>query len=738
MRIRSHLLLLTAVVLIPATLAAGYAVDQVRQGERRAALAGLRESVRATALLVDADVQRSLGALTALAQSSALKSRDLATFYYEATAAARPPDVWTLLLDESGTQLINTARPFGAALPSPLAREQVARVLASGQPLVTDVIPGSGTGELLTTIYLPAATVGGRRHVVAQAFSVEHWKKVALRPPDRPDWIVGVLDRQGKFVSRSHQAEQRVGTPARPELVAAAAVANEGLIRHATLEGINVYDAFTHSALTGWTIAVAAPIEAIEATATAAVLALTTGMVLALFAAGLGASFVSRLLIGAMATATNEAQRLGEGIPGEPSKSPIDEVNTLNAALATAGRSLAAEKAARELVETERTKLLANESRAREIAQHENAAKDKFIALLGHELRNPLSAITGATEVLLRMPGDAAAAAQFLPMIRRQNQHLTHIVNDLLETGRMLSGKIKLNDVPLDLGDCVATCIESLRVTERAVGHILSVQTSEVWIHGDAVRIEQIVNNLVVNAMKASQRGDDISVSVRQEGRTAVLEVFDQGGGISAELLPHVFEPFLQGPLLPGQPSSGLGVGLALVKQLAELHGGSVCGASDGPGLGARFTVRFPRIESPIAPQMPAPPSGQGTTAQLLLVEDNPDARQATSALLRLLGYVCATAASGEQALEMALIRAPDVVLMDLGLPGKSGFEMAALFRQTPALRHIGLIALSGYGQEGDRSRALASGFDEHLIKPVDPGLVSDAIEARFHRYARA
>ena len=728
MRIRSHLLLLTAVVLVPATLAAGYAVDQVRQGERRAALAGLRESVRATALLVDAEVQRSVGALTALAQSAALKSGDMAAFYDEAAAAARPPDVWTLLLDESGTQLINTVRPFSTT-PS-LAHEEVAQVLATGKPVVSDVFRGPTTGRLLTMVYLRAAPVEGRRHVVAQAVSAEHWKKVVLRPPERSDWIVAVIDRQGKFVSRSHQTEQRLGQPARPELVAAAAAANEGLLRHSTLEGTDVYDAFTHSALTGWTIAVAAPVETIEATANSAVLALTTGTALALFAAALGASFLSRLLITAMATATNDARRLGEGGQARIHKSPIDEMNTLSAALTDAGRSLAAEKAAREAVEAQRTELLANETLAREAAQQENLAKDRFLALLGHELRNPLSAITGATEVLLRSPGDAAAAAQFLPLIRRQNQHLTHIVNDLLESSRMLSGKIRLDAAPLDLADCVERCIEGLRATEGAARHTLTLHSRSVWVCGDAVRIEQIVNNLVVNALKSSPPHAEICVSVRAEGGLAVLEVDDQGAGIAAELLPRMFEPFVQGQALPGQPSSGLGVGLSLVKQLVELHGGNVQGASDGPGRGARFTVTLPRIGPPQPAPTATPPGGRSTAARVLLAEDNPDGREATSALLRLLGHDTVTAVSGEEAIEMALAHPPDVALLDLGLPGKSGFEVAVVFRQTPALRQVALVALSGYGQAGDRARALAAGFDEHLVKPVDPTAVSQAIEA--------
>jgi signal transduction histidine kinase/CheY-like chemotaxis protein len=744
-RIRSHLLLLTVVVLLPGFLAAGVAVDKVREGERKAALVALRETVRSTALLVDGQVLRSLGALTALGNSANLDSGDLAAFYKEAKAIDEPPDVWTLLLDETGMQKINTAFPFGARPPLPAAAARVDQVLATRRPLVTDVFSGPATNKLLTTIYVPAAASSAGRYVVAQAFSVEHWKKTAMQPSGRSDWIVAVIDRQGKFISRSHRSDELLGRGARPELVAAAAASNEGLIRHRTLEGVEVYDSFIHSTLTGWTIAVAAPVDSIEATATQAVLWLTIGIAGALVVAVFSASFLSRFLIQAMETASAGARALGAGQQPAPPRTTLDEVNGLNVALIDAGHLLSAERSARKQVEVQRERLLVNETAARERAQSENAAKDKFLALLGHELRNPLSAIAGATEVLVRKPGDEPTAKRFVAMIQRQNIHLRHIVDDLLETSRMLSGKIVLDLRPLDLAECVAACVDSIRATARAKDRTLTLSADRVWVRADPIRIEQIVNNLVTNALKFSPSGSEIVVKVQASGDLAVLEVSDAGVGIAPDLLPRIFEPFVQGSPLPGEQASGLGVGLSLVKQLVELHGGEVRAISTHtqagrePAIGATgatFIVTMPRIESASA-SIVDDAAAAVKPAHVLLVEDNPDAREATAELMRAMGHEITEAEDGEKAIATAARRAPDIVVMDLGLPGKSGYQIATEFRKTESLRHVPLIALSGYGQDSDRQAALAAGFDEHLVKPVESQSLSKAIQTQLDRSAR-
>ena len=733
MRIRSHLFLMAAVALIPGFFAAAVAIEKVREGERQAALRGLRETVRATALLVDGEIQRSVGAMGALGNSENLKTRNLAAFYAQAAAIDQPPNVWTLLLDETGTQILNTAVPFGTPPPPPVAGERVAQVLATQRILVSDLIVDPDTGKRLTTVYVPAKASMGTPYVVAQAFSVDHWKTAAMQPRGQSDWVVAVIDRTGKFISRSRKADELLGRQARPELVAAAAASNDGLIRHKTLEDIDSYDAFTHSTLTGWTIAVAAPVETIEASARQAVAWLAAGVVTALAVATAMALLLGRIFMRAMNSASEAARKLGQGEQPATPLTALREVNALNGALASAGRLIAAERKSRELVEADRILLLKNETAAREAAQGQNAAKDQFLALLGHELRNPLAAIAGAAEALAKGPAERAASDRFLKIIQRQNRHLAHIVDDLLEVSRLLSGKIVLDSVALDLAECVRNCVDALRASERAAGHLLLVDAQEVWVHGDLVRVEQIVNNLVINALKYSDSGSEVRIRVRATGGKARIEVTDFGVGIGPELMPHIFEPFVQGAAAHGQQTGGLGIGLALVKQLVGLHGGEVVANSGGAGTGCTFVVTLPRVAAARA-EVERKSAGGLSRCRVLLVEDNADVRESTAQLLCIMGYEVVGAGNGDEAMTAVADRVPDVIVMDVGLPGRDGYQIATELRQLPRLRHVPLIAVTGYGQARDRDRACAAGFDAHLVKPVDPELLAQAIEDQLVR----
>ena len=731
-RIRSCLLLLTAVVLVPGLLAAAVAVAKVREGERQAALRGLRETVRATSLLVDGEVQRSLGTLLALGQSNYLQTGDFAALYGQASAADQKPDVWTLVLDASGQQRLNTSVPYGTPLPPAVAQDRVAKVLQTMRPLVSDLLVSPFSGKLLTTIYAPAKVSPAGSFVLAQAFSVEHWNKTARQPGAPSRWIVAVIDRQGRFIWRSHGTDAFVGKNARPELVAAAAAAPQGLIRHATLEGIDSYDAFTHSALTGWTIAVAAPVPTIEASATQAVLWLTAGLAMALVVALLGATLLGRVLLTAIDSASAAARALGRGEPPTTAATPVFEINVLNHALEDAAHLLQQEQETRKRVELQRAQLLENERLARAAAEQENLAKDKFLALLGHELRNPLAAMSGASEVLARSRADAAVQDRFIGVIQRQNRHMRRIVDDLLDVSRMLSGKIELSLQPLDLADCVRRCVESLQAGDAGSAQQWRLQTTSVWVQGDPVRLEQIINNLASNARHFSPPDTAITIRVYADGGHAVLEVSDLGPGVPAALLPRIFEAFVQGPPPAGRQSRGLGIGLSLVKQLVELHGGSVVAWPGADGVGSRFCVRLPRIDAPqLAAGATAAPPQRLAGHHILLVDDNPDARRPTAALLRAMGHQVAEAADGGAAVALAMRQLPAIILVDLALPGKSGYLVAAELKAIPALRDVPLIALGGLSQPDDQAASSAAGFVAHLVQPLTADALGQAIAAR-------
>ena len=729
MRIRTHLTLMAAAVLLPVVLASAIALGKIRDGEREAALRGLRESVRATALMVDRDAQGSLSALTALGNSEHLQTGNFQAFYDQAAALNRLPDVWTLLLDAQGRQLVNTVVPFGTPLTdAAVARERVAQVLATGKPLVTDLVPGPVTGKLFITIYVPALAAGGKTFVVAQAFSVDHWRKIAQHEEIPSNWIVAVIDQQGKFIARSHNPSALVGQPARTELVAAAAKADSGLLRHSTLEGIDAYDAFDHSELTGWTIAVAAPTESVDAPARRALLLALAGLALAVLAAIAVATAFGRQFIAAIEMGCRAAIALGRGERPVVRRTPLDEVNTLNRALVGAGDLLDAERMSRKAAESERERLLASEMSAREAAQAQNVAKDQFLAMLGHELRNPLAAISGAISLLEIGGMDPDRAGRYRDIIRRQNRHLAHIINDLLDVSRLMAGKITLERQPLNLADCVNHCVESLRATERAIGLRIVVQATPVWIDGDAVRIDQIVNNLITNALKFSPSGGEVQVDVREDGDRAVVTVQDFGSGMGPELLPLVFDPFFQGPQPSNRTQSGLGIGLALVRQLTRLHGGDVSASSPGLGQGSCFTFWMPRIPAPLAgtPTTRLVVSSQRT---LVYVEDNEDARATMAELLRSFGYEVVEVPDGKSVLAAVIATQPDAVLVDIGLPDIDGYEVARRLRANPSTQSIPLIALTGYGQLRDKEAAALAGFNLHLVKPVDPASVLKAVE---------
>lgn len=722
-------MLVAAVVLAPAFGTALIAVEKVREGERRAALEGLRETVRATSLLVDSEVQRSVGALTALGNSPHLKSGNMPLLYAQAADLNQPPDVWSFVVDANGQQVFNTAMPLGTPMPPPRAQDKISQVLATGTPWVSDLIVGGVTGRLLTTIYAPAKASPG--FVVAQAIAVEHWKSTTLQPHGRTDLTVGVIDRSGRFIARSREPEKWLGKAARPELVTAAAQADEGLIRHKTLEGVESYDAFAHSKSTGWTIAVAAPVASIEASANQAVIWLAAGLCAAM-AIAIGATILFGRKFLELTEAMMAATRsLGQGQIPPARRLALREFDALNSSLVHTGHLLAQAQESRTAMEAEqRARLLADEIADKERAQAENAAKDRFLALLGHELRNPLAAIGGATEILIQKNGASHEDGRYLNMIKRQNRHLTRIVNDLLDVSRMLSDKIVLDSGPLNLSQCVKGCVEALRTSGFAKPAQIQLTADEVWTRGDPVRMEQIINNLLNNALKFSLHCEPIEVDVRKEDGLAVVELIDHGIGINEDLMAKIFDPFVQGPHLRGQVHAGLGIGLALVKQLVLLHEGEITAYSEGANKGSRFLIKLPLtapVQNPVAH-----PNGSGLATsdshlRVLLVEDNPDAMQATAVLLDLMGYEVVTARDGDEALEVVLTHPPDVVLMDIGLPGKSGYQVAAEIKATPQGQFIPLVALTGYGLDSQETAQTAA-FDGFLIKPVDSDLVVETI----------
>lgn len=721
LKIRTYLVLMAVAILLPVVVFSTVALQMLRDGERDAALRGLQETARATALTVDQELASSVTALELLARSPDLESGDLQAFYKQATLLNKRTSSWTVLLDKNAQQLLNTARPFGEALPSPRDTASVQEVMTTQNSLASDLMVDQATQKLVTVMYVPVPAHGGTRYVLAQVFAIEFFNDTVFQSNTPSNWVIAIIGRDGRFIARNLNAQEWVSKPAKADLMQAARIQEHGLVRHATLEGIDSYDAFTRSAISGWTIGVAAPVNNIEATAGHAVAIASLGLLLAIGCALVMAAFLGRRLVRAIAAATDAATAMGQGIKPELTQSNVLELDQLQTALMQAGVILDLAQASNAQAEDERERLLQEAYKARLRAEAESTAKDQFLAMLGHELRNPLAAIGGAIALSERQGHASAAAAEARAIIQRQSGHLSHLIDDLLDVSRMVGGKITLKPQPVDLEHKTRSCLESLRATGHTAGYELKVTTEPVWVNADPTRLEQMVNNLLVNAFKFTPPGGLVEVAVSACAQEAVLTVKDSGMGIAPELLPHVFEMFVQGNASLDRAQGGLGIGLALVRQLASLHGGTVSAGSAGAGQGSTFVVRLPRIAAPVAQPAPAlPASSPHRRWRILLIEDNDDARQMMRRLLDMEGHEVFEAATGTAGLHLASLEKPDLAIVDIGLPEMTGYEVAEHLRADAGTRSMGLIAMTGYGQQEDRKHALAAGFDVHLVKSVE------------------
>jgi signal transduction histidine kinase len=380
-------------------------------------------------------------------------------------------------------------------------------------------------------------------------------------------------------------------------------------------------------------------------------------------------------------------------------------------------------------VAMQKARLLDAEHAARSEAEAASQGKDELLAMLGHELRNPLAAIANATHVLGVPHAPAEATRRAREIIARQNAHLAHLVDDLLDVARVTSGKIVLARQPLELAEAVRRAVGTLTTSGRTEQHRVSLMLEPVWADVDETRWEQIVTNLVGNALRFTPAGGTVDITLEPSDGDAVLRVRDSGMGIAPEVLSRVFDLFAQGARGTASGQGGLGLGLTLVRRITELHGGTVEAASEGPGRGSVFTVRVPAID---APDVPAPTPVQTPSDEhlrIVIVEDNGDTRLMLRVALELFGHEVHDAIDGPSGLDAILREHPDLALIDIGLPGFDGYEVARKVRGALG-GTILLVALTGYGQPDDRRQALEAGFDAHLVKPVEPEALLGVIRA--------
>jgi PAS domain S-box-containing protein len=415
---------------------------------------------------------------------------------------------------------------------------------------------------------------------------------------------------------------------------------------------------------------------------------------------------------------TERVAKDGRRIPVSLTVSPVK---------ASDGRIIGASKVARDIgerkrFESEREELLRRESTARLQAQTANRAKDEFLAMLAHELRNPVGVIVNALAVLDEDRDVRPEHARARRVIRRQAEHLGMLLDDLLDVARITGGHIELEREAVDLAVAIEQAVETER--HRVEGkrqHVaLSLGGEPITVIGDPVRLHQIFGNLLNNAWKYTPPGGSIGITLGVEGDEAIVKIKDSGVGIPADKLESIFELFTQANPTLARTEGGLGIGLTLVKQLVKLHGGTVEARSEGPGRGTELHVRLPIARTTLAPSPPPSVSTQLVSQRVLVIEDNSDGRDMLVTVLRLAGHEVHAAGTGAEGVQLALQHSPAVVLLDIGLPDLNGYDVGRELRQRlgPSLR---LVALTGYGQPQDRARTEEAGFDAHVVKPVDP-----------------
>jgi signal transduction histidine kinase/CheY-like chemotaxis protein len=720
MKVRTHLIVLVAAILLPTVVFSAIVLNGLLIAERSAALRSMQELARGSINVMDRELSVAMATAQTLSTSRNLEEGDFQAFYRQAIESNNNRGIHAALIDEHGQQVFNTVRPYGTFIPAPgeLARNRVKKVIEGKVPVYSDLIKGSATGKYVVSVELPVSIADGRRFVVNEWMFSDHLNGLLPAANVPASWLIAVFDKQGMTIARNKSPEKFVGQPPRGERLRTILQGFEGVSRAYTREGVEMYGAWERSEITGWTVGVGVPVAEIEQIAVKSVALTAAGFLLALLFAVGGAVLLSRRLVGAIDRVSASAEWLPHYRVPPVVDSGVDEMNRLHLALHQTARLLVAGEETRQQILEEARDARTRAEQAQKLAEDQNRAKDEFLAMLGHELRNPLAAIASGVTLLNMRGTDGERAARARVIISRQTQHLTTLVDELLDAHRVLSGKIVLARKPIDLKASVEGCLAAFEARGAMKTHHISAQLSPALILGDPTRLEQMVSNLIDNALKYTPEGGTVGVTVRVEDDSALLTIADSGIGLSPDLLAKAFDVFVQGKVV-NRAKGGLGIGLAIVNSLAKQHGATLTAASPGINQGSTFSLRFPLSEAARGAAEQAAGQVASGSARVLVIEDNRDVREMMFLMLREHGFAVDVAEDGQSGIAAARAARPDVALIDIDLPDMSGHEVAARLKEMPDTATIALVAVTGYGQAPDRDKALAAGFDMHFTKPV-------------------
>lgn len=711
--LRTYLVLVMVGSMLPFLVVSGVLLLRVLQDDRVSVERTLVGSARQQTAALDAEMDATIRTLNALGASSHLQTDDVVGFEREVRAAAHTQHwIGARLISAEPRLLFDTSVPPGQT-PSPIVDlESVQRVLERRTPLIATV-QRSSTGGLAFAVRVPVLRDGVVRYVLAAVVGPDTVADALRRESPSPtEWTRTIVDSQGTIVARTRGPERFVGTPALPSFMERVRVSDEGFYQDTALEGEPVYVAFARSQLSGWASGVAVSRSLMDNPTRRSMGTLAIVGMLVLLSSGSGAYWLAGRISSDIGAATAAAETLARGQSVQPVPSIVSDVTRLGQALERSSILLAERSA-------ERDRNLAQAEAARAEAEQANREKDQFLAMLGHELRNPLSPIVTALALLrMRQPGDSRELA----VIERQVDHMSRLVNDLLDVSRVTRGTLELRKEPLDLADIVTRAAEMAAPRLEEKRHTLTLEVPPgLTVMGDAVRLAQVFGNLLANAAAYTPEGGTVRVAARREGDHVLVEVTDTGRGLAPGMAQRIFEPFVQGPRTIDRQEGGLGLGLAIARSLVEQHDGRIEARSDGPGRGSTFVITLPAQATEQTSAVPSESTARASRRlQILLVDDNPDAADMLATFLGTAGHSVVTASDGPQALEVLRTLSPDVAILDIGLPVMDGYELARRIRERLGPRTPLLIAVTGYGQSDDAERSREAGFSYHLVKPVD------------------
>ena len=706
--------------LTPLAMLAFFTLFQGAQHQKQEQIQSAQGTTRAIIAAVDAELSASLASLDALAASPRLAANDLAGFYEEARQlqARRPGWMNIILSDAQANPIVNTRKPFAEPPPTRLYPDAISTVVQSGQSVIDDVIHLPVLGTYAFAARVPIKRGKRVAYVLTAVLAADSLQQV-LRDQHVPeDGVVGIFDRYYNVVARSLNHDKAIGRPAPPglrQLLSSGVQSGWGMTT--TLEGVRAYAVYYRSPVTGWAAAIGLPVAAVDAPIRRSYFVLVALVLGGVVIGMICAVFVGRAITLPMERLKAAAEALGRGMTPEFPDSQLPEVRQVAAAL------IKAHEERESLLRTER-EARSREHEARMLAERANRMKDEFLAMLGHELRNPLAAISTASLVLVTATGakpNPKAVESATGIIRRQSAHLSRLTDDLLDAGRVVLGRIQLQRQPVDLAAAVERNLETLRSGNQFANHVLTVSTMAAWVDADPTRLDQIITNVLTNAVRYTPPGGSIDVRVENEAGHAVLKVRDTGVGIEPELMPRIFDLFVQGERAPDRALGGLGIGLTLVQRLTQLHGGEVVARSEGSGRGTEIIIRVPLRGIAPDDESPGDRAICVTPKRIVIVEDNDDVRVSLKMHLLGAGHEVMEAIDGPSGIDLVLDEIPDIALIDIGLPGVDGITAVRTLRARAELQNTQMVAMSGYGSPEDIEAGMQAGFDAYLVKPVDP-----------------